>query len=149
MQWLLKKIKERYQKYNPQLNREIFQMELGRIFAPNEDTNKSYIKYTLWIEIFPNSFWTKFNLGNFYALIVSRNSDKDINSSGDNIVTIEQCVDKLREISRRIRQKEIKKALTKYPFQLTETTIYLIIYSNIKKATKGRIFTIDTLTNKF
>lgn len=46
---IIKKIKERYQKCDPQLNREIFQMELGRIFAPNEDTNKSYIKYTLWL----------------------------------------------------------------------------------------------------
>ena len=102
------------------------------------------------IEIFPMNFRRKFNLGNFYALIVPRNSDDDINSSGDNIVTIEQCVDRLKEISRRIRQKEMKKrTLTKCPFQLTENSrIYLNIYSNIKKATKGRMFTIDTLTNK-
>lgn len=37
------------------------------------------------IELFPMNFRTKFNLGNFYALIIPRNWDDYINSCGDNI----------------------------------------------------------------
>ena len=102
------------------------------------------------IEIFPMNFRDKFNLANFYALIIPTNSDDDINSGGDNIITIEQCVDRLKEISKRIRQKEMKKRnLTKCPFHLTgNSKIYMNIYSNLKKATTGRIYNIDAKTNK-
>ena len=102
------------------------------------------------IEIFPMNFKDKFNLANFYALIVPTTSDDDINSGGENIITIEQCADRLADISKRIRQKEMKKRnLTKCPFQITgNTKIYMNIYSNLKKSTKGRVFNIDAKTNK-
>ena len=102
------------------------------------------------IEIFPMNFRDKFNLANFYALIVPTNSDDDINSGGENIITIEQCVDRLKEISKRIRQKEMKKRnLTRCPFHITgNSKIYMNVYSNLKKAIKGRIYNIDTKSNK-
>ena len=102
------------------------------------------------IEIFPMNFRDKFNLANFYAIIVPTNSVDDINSGGDIIITIEQCVDRLKEISKRIRQKEMKKRnLTRCPFHITgNSKIYMNVYSNLKKATKGRIYNIDAKSNK-
>ena len=42
-----------------------------------------------------------------------------------------------------------KRILTKCPFNVTKTTkISMNIYSNPKKATKGRMFNKDTTTNK-
>ena len=42
-----------------------------------------------------------------------------------------------------------KRTLTKYPFSMRgNSKISMNIYSNLKKAIKGRIFKINTLTNK-
>lgn len=74
----------------------------------------------------------------------------DINSLGDNILTIEQCTDRLKEISTRVRKKEMnKRLLAKYPFYITKNTkIYINIYTSIKKATKGKAHFIHVLLQK-
>ena len=92
----------------------------------------------------------RFNLNNFYAQIIPANSDDDLDGGNDNILSIEQCTDRLRELTKRIRQKEIKKrTLGKCPFYLTNNTkIYMNVYSCIKKSNKGRIFNVDAKTNK-
>ena len=103
------------------------------------------------IELFPMNFDNKrFNLNNFYAQIIPANSDDDLDGGNDNILSIEQCNDRLRELTKRIRQKEIKKrTLGKCPFYLTNNTkIYMNVYSCIKKSNKGRIFNVDAKTNK-
>lgn len=103
------------------------------------------------IEIFPMNFnGKKFNLSTFYAQIIPANSEEDIDGGNDNILTIEQCNDRLRELTKRIRQKEIKKrTLGKVPFYLTNNTkIYMNIYSANKKAYKGKIYNVDAKTNK-
>ena len=103
------------------------------------------------IELFPMNFDNKrFNLSNFYAQIIPANSEDDLDGGNDNILSIEQCTDRLRELTKRIRQKEIKKrTLGKCPFFLTNNTkIYMNVYSSIKKSTKGKIYNVDAKTNK-
>ena len=72
------------------------------------------------------------------------------NSLGDNILTIEQCTDRLKEISTRVRKKEMnKRLLAKYLFYITKNTkIYINIYTSIKKATKGKAHFIHVLLQK-
>ena len=101
------------------------------------------------IELFPMNFDNKrFNLSNFYAQIIPYNSDED--GGNDNLLSIEQCTDRLRELTKRIRQKEIKKrTLGKCPFFLTNNTkIYMNVYSTVKRSNKGKIYTVDGKTNK-
>ena len=103
------------------------------------------------IELFPMNFVNKrFNLSNFYSQIIPANSDDDLDGGNDNLLSIEQCTDRLRELTKRIRQKEIKKrTLGKCPFYLTNNTkIYMNIYSSIRKAYKGKIYNVDAKTNK-
>ena len=103
------------------------------------------------IELFPMNFDNKrFNLSNFYSQIIPANSDDDLDGGNDNILSIEQCTDRLRELTKRIRQKEIKKrTLGRCPFYLTNNTkIYMNVYSSIKKSYKGKIYNVDAKTNK-
>ena len=103
------------------------------------------------IELFPMNFDNKrFNLSNFYAQIIPVSSDDDIDGGNDNLLSIEQCTDRLRELTKRIRQKEIKKrTLGKCPFYLTNNTkIYMNVYSCVKKSYKGKIYNVDAKTNK-
>ena len=105
----------------------------------------------IMFEIFPMNFDNKrFNLNNFYAQIIPANSDDDLDGGNENIFGLEQCADRLRELTKRIRQKEMKRrTLGKCPFFLTNNTkIYMNIYSCIKKSTKGRIYNVDAKTNK-
>ena len=103
------------------------------------------------IELFPMNFNTKrFNLSNFYAQIIPANNDDDPDGGNDNLLSIEQCTDRLRELTKRIRQKEIKKrTLGRCPFFLTNNTkIYMNVYSTVKKSYKGKIYNVDAKTNK-
>ena len=103
------------------------------------------------IELFPMNFDNKrFNLSNFYAQIIPANSDDDLDGGNDNLLNIEQCTDRLRELTKRIRQKEIKKrTLGRCPFFLTNNTkIYMNVYSSLRKSYKGKIYNVDAKTNK-
>ena len=96
-----------------------------------KDMNDSDIIF----ELFPMNFNDKpFNLNNFYAHIIPANQDDDLDGGNENIFGIQQCNDRLRELTKRIRQKEMKKrTLGKCPFFLTNNTkIYMNIYSCIK-----------------
>ena len=88
------------------------------------------------IELFPMNFDNKrFNLSNFYSQIIPANSDDDPDGGTDNLLSIEQCTDRLRELTNRIRQKEIKKrTLGRCPFFLTNNTkIYMNVNSTVKQ----------------
>ena len=101
------------------------------------------------IELFPMNFDNKrFNLSNFYAQIIPYNSDED--GGNDNLLSIEQCTDRLRELTKKKKKKEIKKrTLGKCPFFLTNNTkIYMNVYSTVKRSNKGKIYTVDGKTNK-
>lgn len=85
-----------------------------------------------------------------FSQIIPANSDDDLDGGNDNLINIEQCTDRLRELTKRIRQKEIKKrTLGRCPFYLTNNTkIYMNIYSSIKKSYKGKVYNVDAKTNK-
>ena len=103
------------------------------------------------IELFPmNLDCQSFNINNFYAQIIPANSDDDLDGGNDNLINIDQCTDRLRELTKRIRQKEMKKrTLGRCPFFLSNNTkIYMNVYSTIKKANKGRMYNVDAKTNK-
>ena len=101
------------------------------------------------LEIFPMNFRDKFNLSNFYMLIIPTNGDDEGNSGRENIITIEQCIDRLNDLKKRVRQKEMKKrTISKCVFNLTTNTrIYMNIYCNLKKANKGRMLNVEAKTN--
>ena len=63
---------------------------------------------------------------------------------------MEQCSNRIRELTKRIRQKEIKKrTLGKCPLYITNNLkIYMNLYSTLKKANKGRSYNIDARSNK-
>ena len=154
--WIAQSLLKTYEKKNYKRRIFIFTDNDDPISNPQEkniciqrakDMNDSDIS----IELFPMNFDNRvFNLNNFYSQIIPANYMDDIDGGSDNILSIEQCTDRLRELTKRIRQKEIKKrTLGKVPFYLTNNTkIYMNIYSCIKKSNKGRVFNVDAKTNK-
>ena len=154
--WIVKSILKNYDKKS--YKRRIFLFTDNDDPIPNPQEKNICIQRAkdmsdsdITIELFPMNFDNKrFNLNNFYAQIIPANSDDDLDGGNDNILSIEQCTDRLRELTKRIRQKEIKKrTLGKCPFYLTNNTkIYMNVYSCIKKSNKGRIFNVDAKTNK-
>ena len=154
--WYVHSILKNYEKKN--YKRRIF------LFTDNDDpiTNpqdknvliqraKDMNDSDIIFELFPMNFNDKpFNLNNFYAHIIPANQDDDLDGGNENIFGIQQCNDRLRELTKRIRQKEMKKrTLGKCPFFLTNNTkIYMNIYSCIKKCNKGRVYNVDAKTNK-
>ena len=154
--WIVHSLLKNYDKKN--FKRRIF------LFTDNDDPisnpqdksiciqrAKDMSEGDIVIELFPMNFDNKrFNLNNFFSQIIPANSEDDLDGGNDNILSIEQCNDRLRELTKRIRQKEMKKrTLGKIPFFLTNNTkIYMNIYSCIKKSNKGRIYNVDAKTNK-
>ena len=154
--WYVHSLLKNYEKKN--FKRRIF------IFTDNDDPisnpqdknvliqrAKDMNEGDIIFELFPMNFDDKpFNLNNFYAYILPANQDDDLDGGNENIFGIQQCNDRLRELTKRIRQKEMKKrTLGKFPFFLTNNTkIYMNIYSCIKKSTKGRVYNVDAKTNK-
>ena len=153
--WICHSMLKSYDKKN--FNRRIFLFtdnDNPEFFDLNEKNlifqrAKDMLDSDIIIELFPMNFSDRFNLQKFYKNIIPANIDDEENNN-DNILNIEQCADRLRELTRRIRQKEIKKrTLGKCPFYLTNNTkIYMNIYSTIKRANKGRAFNIDAKSNK-
>ena len=154
--WIVQSLLKNYDKKN--FKRRVFLFTDNDDPIPNPQEKNICIQRAkdmndsdITIELFPMNFDNKrFNLNNFYAQIIPANSDDDLDGGNDNILGIEQCADRLRELTKRIRQKEMKKrTLGKCPFFLTNNTkIYMNIYSCIKKSNKGRIFNVDAKTNK-
>jgi len=121
------------------------QNEKSIIMQRAKDMNDSDIL----LEIFPMNFRNRFNLTHFYALIIPTSADEDISNPTDDILNIEQCVDRLKEITKRVRQREMKKrTLSKCVFNITPSSrIYLNIYCNLKKANKGKMYMVESKTN--
>ena len=154
--WICHSMLKNYEKKN--YNRRIF------LFTDNDNPlhdqiNERNIIYQrakdmldsdIIIELFPMNFNGGFDLHKFYDGILPYIERNDEERNADNILSFEQCEDRLRELTKRIRQKEFKKrTLGKCPFYLTSNTkIYLNLYSFIKKANKGRVFNIDARNNK-
>ena len=113
--WYVHSILKNYEKKN--YKRRIF------LFTDNDDpiTNpqdknvliqraKDMNDSDIIFELFPMNFNDKpFNLNNFYAHIIPANQDDDLDGGNENILGIQQCNDRLRELTKRIRQKEMKK----------------------------------------
>ena len=154
--WYVHSILKNYEKKN--YKRRIFLFTDNDDPIPNpQDKNvliqraKDMNDSDIIFELFPMNFNDKpFNLNNFYAHIIPANQDDDLDGGNENILGIQQCNDRLRELTKRIRQKEMKKrTLGKCPFFLTNNTkIYMNIYSCIKKSNKGRVYNVDAKTNK-
>ena len=121
------------------------QTEKSIIMQRAKDMNDSDIL----LEIFPMNFRNRFNLTHFYALIIPTSADEDMSNPTDDILNIEQCIDRLKELTRRVRQREMKKrTLSKCIFNLTSASrIYMNIYCNLKRATKGQMYMVDSKTN--
>ena len=121
------------------------QSEKDIIMQRAKDMNDSDIL----LEIFPMNFRNRFNLTHFYALIIPTSSDEDMSNPTDDILSIEQCVDRLKELTRRVRQKEMKKrTLSKCIFNLTNASrIYMNVYCNLKRANKGKMYMVEAKSN--
>jgi len=154
--WIVHSLLKNYDKKNFKRRIFLFTDNDDPISNPQEKSvciqrAKDMNEGDITIELFPMNFDGKrFNLNNFYSQIIPANSEDDLDGGNDNILSIEQCNDRLRELMKRIRQKEMKKrTLGKVPFFLTNNTkIYMNIYSCIKKSNKGRIYNVDAKTNK-
>ena len=154
--WIVHSLLKNYDKKNFKRRIFLFTDNDDPISNPQEKSvciqrAKDMSEGDITIELFPMNFDGKrFNLNNFYSQIIPANSEDDLDGGNDNILSIEQCNDRLRELMKRIRQKEMKKrTLGKVPFFLTNNTkIYMNIYSCIKKSNKGRIYNVDAKTNK-
>ena len=154
--WIVHSLLKNYDKKNFKRRIFLFTDNDDPISNPQEKSvciqrAKDMSEGDITIELFPMNFDNKrFNLNNFYSQIIPANSEDDLDGGNDNILSIEQCNDRLRELMKRIRQKEMKKrTLGKLPFFLTNNTkIYMNIYSCIKKSNKGRIYNVDAKTNK-
>jgi ATP-dependent DNA helicase 2 subunit 1 len=100
----------------------------------------------IFVELFPMNIDKNFDLRRFFCEIVK--VEEDVND--DHILRKENCENRLRELTKRIRQKEVKKrTLGKCPFYLTKDVKFQIhFYATVKQATKQRSYNIDAKRNK-
>ena len=113
-------------------------------------TGKEINDNDIIIEIFPMTNKDKFNLSIFYSSILPTSSDDDINAGSEHFSKVEQCHDLLKHIFKRMRKRDIKTSyVTKMPFHITpNTSIYMNIYSIIKKESERKPNYIEIKTNK-
>jgi ATP-dependent DNA helicase 2 subunit 1 len=107
---------------------------------------KDMLESEIIIELFPMNFNSSFDMRKFYSDIIPMTVD----SNEDLILSRENCEDRIRELTKRIRQKEIKKrTLGKCPLFLTKDVKFMVnFYSCIKKTNKSRSYNVDARTNK-
>jgi ATP-dependent DNA helicase 2 subunit 1 len=165
--WICHSILKTYDKKN--YNRRIFLFTDNDNPLNNDMTErnlvfqhaKDMLENDIIIELFPMNFKDRFDLSKFYINVIPYNEDNyniDNNEKNDNknsnatayILNMEQCSNRIRELTKRIRQKEIKKrTLGKCPLYITNNLkIYMNLYSTLKKANKGRSYNIDARSNK-
>ena len=165
--WICHSILKTYDKKN--YNRRIFLFTDNDNPLNNDMTErnlvfqhaKDMLENDIIIELFPMNFKDRFDLSKFYINVIPYNEDNyniDNNENNDNknsnatayILNMEQCSNRIRELTKRIRQKEIKKrTLGKCPLYITNNLkIYMNLYSTLKKANKGRSYNIDARSNK-
>lgn len=107
---------------------------------------KDMLESEIIIELFPMNFNSSFDMRKFYSDIIPMTVD----SNEDLILSRENCEDRIRELTKRIRQKEIKKrTLGKCSLFLTKDVKFMVnFYSCIKKTNKSRSYNVDARTNK-
>ena len=113
--WIVHSLLKNYDKKNFKRRIFLFTDNDDPISNPQEKSvciqrAKDMSEGDITIELFPMNFDNKrFNLNNFYAQIIPANSEDDLDGGNENILGVEQCTDRLRELTKRIRQKEMKK----------------------------------------
>ena len=167
--WICHSILKTYDKKN--YNRRIFLFTDNDNPLNNDMTErnlvfqhaKDMLENDIIIELFPMNFKDRFDLSKFYINVIPYNEDTyNIDNNENNktenknsnatayILNMEQCSNRIRELTKRIRQKEIKKrTLGKCPLYITNNLkIYMNLYSTLKKSNKGRSYNIDARSNK-
>ena len=166
--WICHSILKTYDKKN--YNRRIFLFTDNDNPLNNDMTErnlvfqhaKDMLENDIIIELFPMNFKDRFDLSKFYINVIPYNEDNyNIDNNNENkndknsnatayILNMEQCSNRIRELTKRIRQKEIKKrTLGKCPLYITNNLkIYMNLYSTLKKSNKGRSYNIDARSNK-
>ena len=168
--WICHSILKTYDKKN--YNRRIFLFTDNDNPLNNDMTErnlvfqhaKDMLENDIIIELFPMNFKDRFDLSKFYINVIPYNEDtynidnNENNNKTENknsnatayILNMEQCSNRIRELTKRIRQKEIKKrTLGKCPLYITNNLkIYMNLYSTLKKSNKGRSYNIDARSNK-
>ena len=104
---------------------------------------KDMLDSEIIIELFPMSVNKPFDMKIFFCDIIPQ-SDEDL------ILTKDSCIDRVKELNKRIRQKEVKKRkIGRCPFFLTkDVKIQVNCYSSIHKATKPVSHQIEAKNNK-
>ena len=104
---------------------------------------KDMLESDIILELFPMSVNRPFDMKKFFSDIIPQNNE-------DLILTRENCMDRIKELNKRIRQKEFKKRrLGKCPFFLTKDVKVLVnIYSSLRKAVKPTSHFIEAKNNK-
>ncbi len=107
---------------------------------------KDMLESEIIIELFPMNFLRNFDLRKFYCEIIP----KEENSNQDYILTRDNSQNKLRELTKRIRQKEIKKrTLGSCMFYVSkDIKVSINFYSTVRKTIKNRAYMIDARNNK-
>jgi ATP-dependent DNA helicase 2 subunit 1 len=98
------------------------------------------------IELFPMNLKSNFDMKKFFSEIITVGVD----SNEDLILNIENCENRIRELTKRIRQKEVKKrTLGRCPLYLTKDVKFTVnFYTTLKKTTKPISHNVDARTNK-
>jgi ATP-dependent DNA helicase 2 subunit 1 len=98
------------------------------------------------IELFPMNMKNNFDMKKFFSEIITVGVD----TNEDLILNIENCENRIRELTKRIRQKEVKKrTLGRCPLFLTKDVKFTVnFYATLKKTTKSISHNVDARTNK-
>ena len=107
---------------------------------------KDMLESEIVLELFPMNFVKNFDLRKFYCEIIP----KEDNSNEDLILTKDSSKNKLRELTKRIRQKEIKKrTIGSCLFYLSkDVKVSVNFYATVKKTVKNKSYMIDARSNK-
>jgi len=107
---------------------------------------KDMLESDIIIELFPMNFTRNFDLRKFFCEIIP----KEENSNQDFILTQDSSQNKLRELTKRIRQKEIKKrSLGSCMFYVSkDVKVSVNFFSTVRKTIKNRAYMIDARNNK-
>jgi len=106
---------------------------------------KDMLDSEIVLELFPMNVNRPFDMRKFYSDIITID-----NLSEDLVLSRGSFESRLRELSKRIRQKEIKKrTLGRCPFFLSKDIKFNInFYAGLHKATKPKSYLVDGKTNK-
>lgn len=108
---------------------------------------KDMLESEIVIELFPMNFSKTFDLRKFYCEIIPHDEHAQNNEL---VLTGDLAGNKLRELTKRIRQKEIKKrTIGSCMFYLSkDLKVSVNFFSTVRKTLKSRSYMIDARTNK-